>query len=746
MILACAVNSNNNTVTSNLCTSTSSSGKGAGFYIGTSGSVTGSNNIIWDNTATVNPDYFGTLTVSYTCCSTNLGGTGNIFVNPEFFAPFADDFSLLAISPCIDSGNPLAPLDPDGSDPDMGALYFDQSTGGMFVPFAPADFTITHNNELLIATLDWVNPSLNVSMEPLSDLAGVRIYRDGEFIEEMTGVVMGEPSTYSDFTVPATGWYEYEIEPFNSFGDGMTADNAAWIGLDVPGYPGTVSATPDPAQSMECTLNWSAPLSGEHGAYWPDGSWDGQYIYRNEELLADLPGTNTSYVDSDIPEEGFYGYSVSYYNASGEGPQAYSPPVYIGSPQFEVVPYDWVEINQIGTNTGVTGDDQTLGPFDIGFAFPWWGSSYASQVWVCSNGWLSFASGQGTAYTNAAIPTGGSPNDLVAPYWDDLTPNAGSQISYYSDTANERFIVEWSAVPHYTTGGSYTFQVILYANGDLDFQYNNLTHGTANSATLGIENNTGSEGIQVTFNGSGPLNPENEMAVRIYTVNAGQPDMAVTLTPATTPIQIPASGGSFNYDLQIDNIGTTVAGFDAWLSITLPSGSPYEVLARTGINLPVGGNVLRTMTQSIPDYAPEGNYTYHAYVGGYPSVIFAEDSFPFEKLTTGDNFNPDNSWNVYGFDGEVFASNLPDEFALLPAYPNPFNPETTICFDVPESMNLQVIVYDIQGREVSRIADGYHTAGSYQKVFTANNLASGVYFVRMNARDFQDTQKILLVK
>ena len=746
LILTCYVTYNHNTVTRNVNTSSIASAKGAGFYIGGSAGVSGANNIVWENISTINPDFFGSATVNHTNCSTVIPGQGNINEDPMFFEPLADDFSLLAVSPCIDAGNPLSPFDPDGTVTDMGAIFFDQTGGGMLVPYCPSDFTITHNNELLIATLDWVNPTQAVNLEPLTEFLGVRIYRNGEFIDEVTDVTMGEPYNYMDFTVPSTGWYEYELEPFNSYGGGYAADNAAWIGLDVPGYPGVVSATPDPGQELQCTLNWSAPSSGQHGAYWPASSWDGQIIYRNDELIAELLGTNTTYLDLNIPEEGFYAYSVSYFNTSGEGPQAYSPPVYIGSPEYEVVPYEWVEISGIGINTGVTGDDQTLGPFDIGFAFPWWDMNFESQIWVCSNGWLSFSSGQGAAYMNAAIPTSGSPNNLIAPYWDDLTPNANSEILYYHDTANERFIVEWLDVPHYSTGGTYTFELILYANGDIDFMFNNLTHGTANSATLGIENSNGSEGIQVTFNGSGPLNPVNEMGIRIYSVNDGQPDMAVTLTPAATPIQIPAGGGTFDYDISIDNIGATTAGFDAWIVATLPSGAPFEALYRAGMTMPVGGNIFRTMQQNVPEAAPAGNYVYTAYAGAYPSLVFAEDSFPFEKLTTGDGFNPDNTWNVYGWDGDFYGSNLPDKFAPLPAFPNPFNPETTICYDVPQAMNVQVIIYDIQGREVSRLADGYHAAGSYQNVFSADNLASGVYFVRMKARDFNDTQKLLLIK
>jgi len=89
---------------------------------------------------------------------------------------------------------------------------------------------------------------------------------------------------------------------------------------------------------------------------------------------------------------------------------------------------------------------------------------------------------------------------------------------------------------------------------------------------------------------------------------------------------------------------------------------------------------------------------------------------------------------------------VPDRYDLHPAYPNPFNPSTNIRFDLPASGEVSLVVFDRLGREVSRLVDGWYDAGTYSSTFDADGLASGVYFVRFAAGDFQQVQKLLLIK
>jgi hypothetical protein len=157
--------------------------------------------------------------------------------------------------------------------------------------------------------------------------------------------------------------------------------------------------------------------------------------------------------------------------------------------------YNWVEISGVGTSPG-NGDDGNYGPFDLGFNFDFYGTSY-SAVNICTNGFISFTS-TSTTYTNQGIPDSSDPNCLIAPFWDDLNPSSGGTIYYYADAVNQRFIVEWDGVNHYYDSSPETFQVILNADGTILYQY--ATVALNNGCTVGIENQNGSDGLQVAFN------------------------------------------------------------------------------------------------------------------------------------------------------------------------------------------------------------------------------------------------------
>jgi hypothetical protein len=87
------------------------------------------------------------------------------------------------------------------------------------------------------------------------------------------------------------------------------------------------------------------------------------------------------------------------------------------------------------------------------------------------------------------------------------------------------------------------------------------------------------------------------------------------------------------------------------------------------------------------------------------------------------------------------------EFALHPNYPNPFNAETNIQFDVAEATRLTITAYNLLGREVRRIADGFYPVGEHGVRFDASGLSSGVYLLRLEtASGFSDVRRMTLLK
>lgn len=89
---------------------------------------------------------------------------------------------------------------------------------------------------------------------------------------------------------------------------------------------------------------------------------------------------------------------------------------------------------------------------------------------------------------------------------------------------------------------------------------------------------------------------------------------------------------------------------------------------------------------------------------------------------------------------------LPEAFSLSQNYPNPFNPVTNIKFDIPNASNVKLTVFDITGREIVQLVNNQLEAGTYSINFDASQLASGTYFYRIEAGDFTEVKKMLLVK
>ena len=89
---------------------------------------------------------------------------------------------------------------------------------------------------------------------------------------------------------------------------------------------------------------------------------------------------------------------------------------------------------------------------------------------------------------------------------------------------------------------------------------------------------------------------------------------------------------------------------------------------------------------------------------------------------------------------------LPETFSLDRAYPNPFNPTTTLSFAIPIDSEVSLSIYNMQGREVTTLIDANMDAGYHSVVWDANSYASGVYFVKMVAGEFVNTQKLMLIK
>jgi hypothetical protein len=96
--------------------------------------------------------------------------------------------------------------------------------------------------------------------------------------------------------------------------------------------------------------------------------------------------------------------------------------------------------------------------------------------------------------------------------------------------------------------------------------------------------------------------------------------------------------------------------------------------------------------------------------------------------------------------GQLVASTKPGEFGLDQNYPNPFNPSTEIRFALPEDSHVQLKVFNSLGQEVQTLINQMAPAGNHSVKLDAKNLASGVYFYRIQAGGFTAMKKMMLLK
>ncbi|MBU0520580.1 T9SS type A sorting domain-containing protein [bacterium] len=211
------------------------------------------------------------------------------------------------------------------------------------------------------------------------------------------------------------------------------------------------------------------------------------------------------------------------------------------------------------------------------------------------------------------------------------------------------------------------------------------------------------------------------------------------LLPVNPPINIPSSGGSINYTVWLTNVTATSQSISAWFDLTLPDGTTTNpILGPAPLTLPGNFAISRTRIQNISGAYPDGIIQFN--VRALAGLDTSSDSFPFTKGAAAQA----GGWEATAISGEEAV--LPSEYSLHQNYPNPFNPVTTISYQLPNAAQISLKVYDIAGREVAELVNGYQAAGAYEMLFDASGLASGSYIYRLKTTDFSVSRQMVLIK
>ncbi|GAA1876788.1 PQQ-dependent sugar dehydrogenase [Asanoa iriomotensis] len=158
-----------------------------------------------------------------------------------------------------------------------------------------------------------------------------------------------------------------------------------------------------------------------------------------------------------------------------------------------------------GTPVAIAGDDATA-LLDLPFPVPFYGQN-KTQAWVSTNGFVAFAEPDWAQPENGAIPSAALPNAAAYAFWDDLVMRADTTIrtKVTGSAPNRQFVVEWNNIGHYGSASArISVEAIFGENGTIVFNYFDLTASKTrergDSATVGLENPTGTAAVQHSFN------------------------------------------------------------------------------------------------------------------------------------------------------------------------------------------------------------------------------------------------------
>jgi len=234
-----------------------------------------------------------------------------------------------------------------------------------------------------------------------------------------------------------------------------------------------------------------------------------------------------------------------------------------------------------------------------------------------------------------------------------------------------------------------------------------------------------------------------------------------------------ATGSSISGDVVTFNSVSLQDGYYA-LGSTVDNSLPVELTSFELLETRNDGITLQWVTESeinnlgfnldrktpITDWSQIASYVTHPALQGQGSVSH-QTIYTFTDNTVQENESYDYRLSDVDYDGNVeyhslqlmgvSSINIPEQFVLYPNYPNPFNPVTTIRYDLPDDAHVVLAIHDLMGRDVITLVDGPKTAGSRFTQWNARDeqgraVSAGVYLYKIQAGNFVDIKKMILLK
>ncbi|MCP4632348.1 MAG: T9SS type A sorting domain-containing protein [candidate division Zixibacteria bacterium] len=227
------------------------------------------------------------------------------------------------------------------------------------------------------------------------------------------------------------------------------------------------------------------------------------------------------------------------------------------------------------------------------------------------------------------------------------------------------------------------------------------------------------------------------------------PPQIIEIEQPHLPIYIPQNGGQFTYTGLLQNNTAITANFDVWTMLILPDSSRYGPLDVFNLELdPLGSFIDSNIVQVVPGTAVAGTYSYHAYIGIFPDLIYDSTEITFVKL--GMEIDPQFSdyylegWGHRGVNRTGFLDQNTDY--NLECSPNPCNPNTIITFNLNEFQNVKLDLYNVHGQKISGLIDRRISPGKHAVNWNGAAYSSGIYFLRLQTDNNTQHKKLVLLK
>ncbi|MCP4580393.1 MAG: T9SS type A sorting domain-containing protein [candidate division Zixibacteria bacterium] len=313
--------------------------------------------------------------------------------------------------------------------------------------------------------------------------------------------------------------------------------------------------------------------------------------------------------------------------------------------------------------------------------------------------------------------------------WEDITETKGFNISYCDFMSPGCAELGNGRVYRITTNtgrGAIAGNVLINVGEDSDVLVRTSTGQWDLSSTDGAYSIAdvppGTPDITFSKPGWFPLTLENiQISANEFTL-----DQNAALNICPMPTNLTASEG-----LQ-DHINIQ------WAEVNHPDIAGYNLYRsrwENGIYTKINDTPI--LEGSFNDYSTVDDNIYWYYT----TTIYA--GADYQAVSLGSNKDYGSNVDITEID-EI--SNIPDKFALMQNYPNPFNQSTTIRYDLPKAGDVTIDIYDILGRKVETLINGNQPAGHHQVTWNARDMATGMYFYKLNADNFSETKKMIMLK